>query len=114
MVEADCPLCKKALESTSHALFYCDKLWEVWWNWHDCPINLLAGTMCLVDLALKILDAGSPGDLETLLPLRGPFGLIRIKWFMKLNAAPTLRFGILRCVLRRTIRMPYCIIMLSS
>ena len=66
MVEADCPLCKKALESTSHALFYCDKLWEVWWNWHDCPINLLARNMCLVDLALKILDSGSPGDLETL------------------------------------------------
>ena len=65
-VEAECPLCEKAMESTSHALIYCDELCEVWWNWQDCPINLLVGNMCLVDLALKILDAGSPRDLETL------------------------------------------------
>ena len=66
MVEAACPLCLKASEITSHVLFYCDKIWEVWWNWHDCPITLLEGNLCLVDVALKILDAGSPGDLEIL------------------------------------------------
>ena len=64
-VGAECPLCEKAMESTNHALIYCAKIWEVWWNWQDCPINLLAGNMCLVDLALKILDARSPLDLET-------------------------------------------------
>ena len=65
-VEAKCPLCEKAIESTSHALIYCDKLYEVWWNRQACPINLLAENICLVDLALKILDAGTPLDLETL------------------------------------------------
>ena len=65
-VEAKCPLCEKAIESTSHALIYCDKLCKVWWNWQACPINLLAENICLVDLALKILDAGTPLDLETL------------------------------------------------
>ena len=65
-VEAKCPLYEKAIESTNHALIYCDKLCEVWWNWQACPINLLAENICLVDLALKILDAGTPLDLETL------------------------------------------------
>ena len=32
-VEAKCPLYEKVVESTSHALIYCDKLCEVWWNW---------------------------------------------------------------------------------
>ena len=31
-VEAECPLCEKAMENTSHALIYCDKICEVWWN----------------------------------------------------------------------------------
>lgn len=39
--DAMCPLCKKALEITAHALLRCDKVWEVWWNWQTCPINLL-------------------------------------------------------------------------
>ena len=65
-VGAECPLCEKAVESSSHALIYCNKLCEVWWNRQDCPINLLAVNRCYVDLALEILDAGSPNDLETL------------------------------------------------
>ena len=31
-IETRCPLCEKALESTSHALIHCDKLGDVWWN----------------------------------------------------------------------------------
>ena len=65
-VEAKCPLYEKAIESTSHALIYCDKLYKVWWNWQACPINLLAENICLVNLALKILDVGTSLDLETL------------------------------------------------
>ena len=65
-VEAKCTLHEKAIESASHALIYYDKLCEVWWNWQDCPINLLAKNICLVDLALKILDASTPLDLEIL------------------------------------------------
>ena len=64
--EAKCPLCEKALESTSHALLFCDRLWDVWWNWHACPISLLAENKNFVDAALQILDAGTHHDLETL------------------------------------------------
>ena len=63
---ADCPLCGKVVESTSHALIFCNKISEVWWNWQNCPINLLAVNKSFVDLALEILDAGFPNDLETL------------------------------------------------
>ena len=63
---ADCPLCGKCVESTSHALIFCKKISEVWWNWQNCPINLLAVNLSFVDLALEILDAGCPNDLETL------------------------------------------------
>ena len=65
-VGVECPLCEKAVESSSHALIYCNKVCEVWWNWQNCPINLLAVNRCFVDLAVEILDAGSPNDLETL------------------------------------------------
>ena len=65
-VGADSPLCGKVAESTSHALIFCNKISEVWWNWRSCPINLLAVNKSFVDLALEILDAGSPVDLETL------------------------------------------------
>ena len=34
-IEAKCPLYEKALESTSHALIYYDKLGDVWWNWQS-------------------------------------------------------------------------------
>ena len=59
-IEAKCPLCEKALESTSHALIQCDKLGDVWWNWHTCPVNLLGRNINLVDLASEILEAGTP------------------------------------------------------
>jgi len=59
-IEAKCPLCDKALESTNHALIYCDKLGDVWWNWQAYPINLLVGNISFVDLALEILDASTP------------------------------------------------------
>ena len=65
-VGTECPLYEKAVESSNHALIYCNKLCEVFWNWQDCPINLLAVNRCFVDLALEILDAGSLNDLKTL------------------------------------------------
>ena len=63
-IETKCPLCKKALESTCHALIHCEKLGDVWWNWHTCPVNLLGRNTNLVDIALEIMEAGSPQDLE--------------------------------------------------
>ena len=41
-IETKCPLCEREIESTSHALLYCTKLWDVWWSWNTCPIQLLA------------------------------------------------------------------------
>ena len=113
-VEAECPLCEKAMESTSHALIYCDELCEVWWNWQDCPINLLVGNTCLVDLALKILDVGSPRDLETLFATAWAIWFNRNQVVHEAKCSPHSQIWNLRCVLKRTTRMPYCIIMLSS
>ena len=64
-IETKCPLCENVLESTSHALIYCDKLCDVWWSWQACLINLLAGNISFVDGALEILDAGTLQGLET-------------------------------------------------
>ena len=63
--KAKCPLCEKALESTGHALLYCDRLWNVWWNWQAYPINLLAENKNFVDVAMQILNASTHHDLET-------------------------------------------------
>ena len=65
-IETMCPQCETALESTSHALIHCEKLGDVWWSWHTCPVNLLGRDINLVDIALEILEAGSPQDLEIL------------------------------------------------
>ena len=37
--DALCPLYRKEPESTIHALFFCEKIWEVWWYWQTCPIS---------------------------------------------------------------------------
>ena len=65
-VDAKCPLCEKAVESTKHALLYCGKICDVWWNWQSCPTNLLAETYDIVDVALQILESGASHDLETM------------------------------------------------
>ena len=64
-IEVKCPLCEKVVESTSHALLYYDRIWDVWWNWHDFPISLLAENKTFVDVALQILNTGTLHDLET-------------------------------------------------
>ena len=63
--EVKCPLCEKVVESTSHALLYCDRIWDVWWYWHDCPISLLAENKTFVDVALQILNKGTHHNLDT-------------------------------------------------
>ena len=37
--DALCPLYRKEPESTIHALFFCEKIREVWWYWQTCPIS---------------------------------------------------------------------------
>ena len=51
-VDATYPMCGKKGESTKHALLYCKKICDVWWFWQSSPINLLAGTNDVVDVAL--------------------------------------------------------------
>ena len=65
-IETKCPLCEREIESTSHALLYCTKLWDVWWSWNTCPIQLLAENKDFVDVAMLIMNAGTPQDLEIL------------------------------------------------
>lgn len=61
-----CPLCRKEPESTIHALFFCEKILEVWWYWQTCPISLLAEKHDLIDIAMHILEVGTSHDLEVL------------------------------------------------
>ena len=63
-VDATCPICGKEGESTKHALLYCKKICDVWWFWQSCPINLLAETNDVVDVALRIMEARTCHDLE--------------------------------------------------
>ena len=63
-VDASCPLCGKEGESTKHAILYCKKICDVWWFWQSCPINLLAETNDVVNVALRIMEAGTCHDLE--------------------------------------------------
>ena len=51
-VDATCPICGKEGEYTKHAILYCKKICDVWWFWQSCPINLLAKTNDVVDVAL--------------------------------------------------------------
>ena len=88
-IEAKCPLCEKALESTSYALIYCDKLSDVWWSWQTCLVNLLMGNINFMDLALKILDAGTPQDLETLFAIAWSIWYNRNKVLYESSGFPT-------------------------
>ena len=63
-IYATCPLCGKDGESTKHAFLYCKKICDVWWFWQTCPINLLAETSEVVDVALRIMEAKTSHDLE--------------------------------------------------
>jgi len=61
-----CPLRGKETESTIHALFFCENIWEVWWYWQTCLTNLLAEKHDLIDIVMHILDVGTSHDLEVL------------------------------------------------
>ena len=63
-IETKCPFCERELKSTSHALLYYTKLWDVWWRWNTCLINLLAENKDFVDVAMLIMNVGTPQDLE--------------------------------------------------
>ena len=45
----------------------CNKAREIWWNWQNCPINLLTENAEISDIAMHFLEAGTPHDLEIFL-----------------------------------------------
>ncbi|KAL0000430.1 hypothetical protein SO802_014211 [Lithocarpus litseifolius] len=59
-----CPLFDKAIESTAHALLLCDHTKLTWVHWHYCPVEVTSSSRELVDIALDIIEKGSPNDLE--------------------------------------------------
>ena len=59
-----CPLCDKAIESTAHALFLCDHAKLSWAQWHNCLVEVTSSSSEPIDIALDIIDKGSPSDLE--------------------------------------------------
>ena len=61
-----CPVCGLEAKSIYHALFKCGGLKEIWDLWKECPIVIGAENMDFSDLALKLLDVGTPKDMELL------------------------------------------------
>ncbi|KAL0013296.1 hypothetical protein SO802_000365 [Lithocarpus litseifolius] len=59
-----CPLCDKAIEITTHALFHCDHAKLTWALWVDCPVDLSRPIRDPVDIVLDIMVRGSTHDLE--------------------------------------------------
>ena len=59
-----CPLCDKAVESTTHALFLCDHAKLTWAQWHTCPVDVTYSSREPIDIALDIIEHGSQNDLE--------------------------------------------------
>ena len=59
-----CPICDKALESTTHALLHCDHTKLTWAQWHNCPVEVSSSPRNFVDVALDFIEKGSPLDLE--------------------------------------------------
>nr|POF00754.1 putative ribonuclease h protein [Quercus suber] len=59
-----CPLCDKAIETTTLALLHCDHAKLTWAFWHNCPMDLSSSSCDLVDIALDLITKGSLNDLE--------------------------------------------------
>lgn len=61
-----CPVCGLEVESIPYALFKCGVLKEIWDQWKECPIVIGAENQDFSDLALKLLYAGTPRDMDIL------------------------------------------------
>ncbi|KAK9999247.1 hypothetical protein SO802_018850 [Lithocarpus litseifolius] len=59
-----CPLRDKDLESISHTLLHYSHAKHTWSCWQCCPTDLSAFPQDISDLAVKLIDKGSPQDLE--------------------------------------------------
>ena len=61
-----CPVCGLEDETILHALCSCSAAKEIWSMWKDCPLVIGAESLDFSDLAMKLLDASNPKDLEIL------------------------------------------------
>ena len=61
-----CPVCGLEDETILHALCSCNVAKEIWSSWKDCPLVIGAESLDFSDLAMKLLDADNPKDLEIL------------------------------------------------
>ena len=61
-----CPVCGLEDETILHALCSCNAAKEIWSSWKDCPLVIGVESLDFSDLAMKLLDAGNPKDLEIL------------------------------------------------
>ena len=113
-VDATYPMCGKEGESTKHALLYCKKTCDVWWFWQSCLINLLAETNDVVDVALRIMEAGTCHDLEIFLSQRGQLGTIGIRWLTRLKVLLLYISGVLHSEPLMTIILPQLSIFFGS
>ncbi|XP_023880288.1 uncharacterized protein LOC111992658 [Quercus suber] len=56
--------CGMEPESNLHIFVKCEIAKRVWRCWLDSPADLVNVNMDIVDIAMKILDSGTPSDLE--------------------------------------------------
>ncbi|KAL0011421.1 hypothetical protein SO802_006529 [Lithocarpus litseifolius] len=61
-----CPVCGLEFESIYHALVKCVGVKNIWDMWKECPIVIGAENMDFSNLALKMLEVGTPRDMELL------------------------------------------------
>ncbi|XP_030964757.1 uncharacterized protein LOC115986030 [Quercus lobata] len=62
-----CPVCGQEVESIYHALFKCVGAKNVWELWEECPMVIGTENMDFSNLALKMLECGTPRDMELLI-----------------------------------------------
>ena len=54
-----CSLCDKCMETTTHALIHCAHAKDTWALLLDCPIDLVAAELDILDIASQIFEKGT-------------------------------------------------------
>ncbi|KAL0006814.1 hypothetical protein SO802_008316 [Lithocarpus litseifolius] len=60
-----CSLCDKCMETTTHALIHCAHAKDTWALWLDCPLDIAATDMDILDIAGQFCEKGTSRDLAT-------------------------------------------------
>lgn len=45
-----CALCDKCMETTTHAFIYCAHARKTWALWQDCPLDITAAELDILDI----------------------------------------------------------------